>query len=165
MNFKIRFGTMFIGQIIMISCWSVVGLMDVISPIFKDGFRHYTYILTFLIVVLNLFQCYRHIYAAVFNKNVLSVNENYIYDFIGDVKYYWEDIHEIEEKSGFLTIKLYNPVDYLDKFRNPFKRFTVKLWFKPDEKRSSFLIDIGSVAADPVELLEILNDYSIKAEQ
>lgn len=165
MNFKIRFGTMFIGQIIMAFCFLLVGLMDVIAPIFKDGFRHYTYILSFLIVVLNLFQCYRHIYAAVFNKYVLCVNESYIYDFIGDVKYYWKDIEEINEKSGFLTVKLYKPVDYLDKLRNPFKRFKVKLWFKPGEKRSSFLIDIDSVAADPDELLELLNEYSIKAEQ
>jgi len=164
MSFKIRFGSYFINTIIIITCSTCVGLLDMISPLATGGFRHYTYVFAFLTAFLWLLQSYRQIYSALFGRNVLTVNASYIYDFVGDVKYYWKDIDEIYEEKSLLYINLYEPQNYLDEVGNPINRFRVKLWFKPDERKSSFVINIDYVAANPDELLKLLNEYSIGAE-
>jgi len=135
-----------------------------IFPLVAVGFRHYTYIIFLSTAFLWFLRCYRQIYSALVGKDVLTVNESYIYDFIGDIKYYWKDVDEIYEMNSFLFIKLYEPEQYLEKIGNPFERLLVKLWFKPSSKKPSFFINIDTVAADPDDLLKILNDYSIEAE-
>lgn len=138
--------------------------MRIADPLSKDWLVYYGYIPCILIVLLTVATCYREVYAVIAGKPILTVDDTFIYDFAGDVKYYWKDIREIYERDSFLFIDLYHPEEYLNKIGNPAKRLKVKLWFKPDSKRSSFVINIDNVAKDPTELLKILNDYSIEAE-
>jgi hypothetical protein len=162
MKFKLRFGSFFILKIVMIITFSWLTFHSIDAPTIYDW--QYDYILYIILILAITAQCYRLIYSALTGKPVLIVNEAFIYDFDGDIKYYWRDIETISERDSYLFINLYQPTEYLDKIGNPVQRFKVKFWFKPGKKRSLFTINIDNVAKDSITLLKLLNNYSIGAE-
>jgi len=163
MAFNFRFSFFLLLQLFLIAGMFCLAGLGIFSPVFKHGFLHYSYIIYTLTAFALISQIYRPTYAGLFAKPILVANENYIYDFNHDVKYYWKDIREVYKKGSFLFIKLYHPENYLDKIGNPQRRFVTKLWFKPNSKRSFFFINIDFVDADQALLLKKLDNYRIQA--
>ena len=164
MEFKTRLSGFLFFQILLILALLSDATLDLLSPVFKTGFLHYNFIIYYLAGITWLLRIYRQIYSLITGKPILTINENYLYDFIDDIKYDWKDVEEIEEKQGFIYIKLYKPINYLNKIGNWHRRWVKKKWFNPTGKHSLFTIDSSLIAEDPNKLLEILNDYSLKAE-
>ncbi|WP_295798871.1 STM3941 family protein [Mucilaginibacter sp.] len=139
-------------------------IMNFISPIAKHGLSHYLYIGWLLIAIARFLIYRKYIYFGVKNKAVLTVDEICIYDMIKNTKYYWSDIKEVYEKNAYLYITLYNPVEYLNNFHSPIKKYFAKRRIN-SKKRTPYYINIDVVNVNPNVLLELLDDYSIEAAQ
>jgi hypothetical protein len=163
MDFKIRYSSFFKFKLANAIIWLGLAILDFVSPMNISELWHYKYLVEALTAFLWLLQIYRPLYSGLFNKPILTANEEYIYDFANDIIYYWKDISDVYEEKSSLFINLYPPNDYLNRIGNPVRRFITRLRFKPNRKRSLFFIDIDLVDVDRNDLLEILDNYSIKA--
>jgi hypothetical protein len=163
MEFKVGYGNFFVFKIIMAVIFGGLGLLDFLSPISHTGFLQYKWVLETALSFLWILQIYRLIFLSVLKKPILTINERYLYDHNCKIRYWWKDIEEIYEKRGFLFIGLYCPKDYLDKIDEPIVRFVANLRFKLNRTKTLFFIHLETVEVDPNELLEILDDYSVKA--
>ena len=163
MAFKVRFSGFFMTQLLLILAFLCLASWDFFSPQYNQGFLHYKYIIYVVAALPWIVQIYRPICSVIINKPILTVNDDYIYDFNYDIKYFWKDIEEIYEKRGYLYINLYHPEDYLNKIGNAHRRFVAKLWFKLNRETSLFVINKDIIDVDGHKLLEILDGYSMKA--
>jgi len=163
MDFKARFSYIFVTQILLIVVLLFSTGRHLFAPVHESGFWRYDYILLALTAFLWLIQFYRSIYACLFNKPILTVNETCIYDFVTDTTYYLKDIEGIYEKKTFLYLNLYNPKDYLDKIGNPHRRLVVKRWFNSNNNRPLFIINTDLIDAKRSFVLEKLNNYRLQA--
>ena len=154
MEFKIKQSSTFAMNI----CLIILALgMAVFCFFVKNELFHYTYILWLFIAALRL-AVYKNYFLLIFrNRPVLEANEIYIFDLANNIKYYWEDIDEIYEDNAYLYLKLYNPNKYLEKIRNPLKRFIIGV------SGALFKINIDMVNINHLALIEILDNYSIQA--
>jgi len=163
MAFKIRYNGYFTTQLFLIKLFLLLFCLNFFWPFPRHDLSHYNYIFYALTAVALAIQIYRPIYAAITHKPILTVNDEYIYDFNFDIRYEWKDVEEFYEKNGLLYVNLYHPENYLNKIGNPHRRFVAKLWFKPERKKSLFIIKTDMIDEDGNDLLEILDDYSVKA--
>jgi len=164
MDFKIRYSNIFIVNILLIIVALGMALVSVIYPVFKSGILHYSYVIWALIALIRITVYYKPIYLAFYGKKVLTVNDEFIDDFINGIRYYWKDIKEIYEKNSHLYILLYEPNDYIKDIKNPVKRLVAKLFYISNGDKTPYIINIDLVNVNANVLLELMDDYSIKAE-
>jgi hypothetical protein len=163
MEFKTRTSSTFIMNMILIALALGMAIFSFFYTGFRYGIFKYSYILWLFIGYIRLRTYSRYIYLILSNKPALIVNESYIYDLANEIKYYWKDIDEINEDNAYLYIKLYNPAAYLSKTGRPVKRFMNGLISNP--YKTPFVINADMVDVHLGALLEILDDYSIKANE
>lgn len=159
MEFKTRTGVFFLLQILLIIASLSLASLNLFAPVFKTGFLRYNYIAYYLLGITWLLRIYRQIYSSIVGKPILKVNENYLYDLNNDITYDWKDVDSVDIKRSFLIINLKQPSVYLDKIGNSFRRFLIKLLFRPNTKSALFFIDLDIVEAEKSELVGIINDY------
>jgi hypothetical protein len=105
------------------------------------------------------------IFLSVFtNKPILIVNDDYIYDFVSDLKFYWKDIEGILEDKGYLRIRLFDPIKYVDQAVSKRNNLLSKLQRRPYDRNKIFKINANFIHANLNNLLEVMDDYSIDAE-
>ena len=157
MEFKTKLSNVFVMNMIMI----ILALCMSAFSFFYTGFRypifHYSCILWLVIAFIRLKAYIKYIQLRFYQKPVLIVNENYIYDLAKEIKYYWKDIKEIYDDNGYLYINLYEPEDYLNNIKGPFNRFMAGF------RKTPFTINVDMVYVNQSVLLDILDDYSIEA--
>jgi hypothetical protein len=163
MEFKARASSTFVMNMILIALAMGMGIFSFFYTGFRYDFFKYSYILWLSIGFVRLRTYRRYIYLVLYNKPTLVVNESYIYDLANEIKYYWEDIDEIYEDNAYLYIKLYKPGEYAGKIGGPIKKFINGLI--SNLYNTPFVINVDMVDIHLVALLEILDDYSIKANE
>ncbi|BAU54745.1 hypothetical protein [Mucilaginibacter gotjawali] len=125
------------------------------------------YFLIVLFAILTLLVCsmnYRIFLSVFINKPILIVNDEYVYDFVSDIKFYWKDIEGIREEKGYLRITLFDPIKYVDHAVSKRDNFFSKLLRKPYDKNNIFKINANFIKANLNNLLEVMDDFSIDAE-
>jgi len=146
----------------------LVGLIAIIFNLFGH-YKDYVIgsIYLFLIIIIVLPRLNKLCYFWIKKKPTLSVNESFIFDQYDDVKYYWKDIAEIIASEDLLQIKLYEPEKYIDKVKNPFRRFIKQIWYKHFNKNPSYSINLDMVDIKEEErkkFIDTLNALSLAAE-
>lgn len=165
MEFKSRISYNFISKVLV----AIIALCIAIFGVFKtsyisEGFV-FIYIAVFFIVILRLIMYRRYIYLHFFKKPVLVIDESYIYDVVAGIKYYLKDIDFVYENNAYLYIKLHYPAEYLNKIGDPIKRFILNVDYEPNAKETPYKINLDFVKVDLNVLLELLDDFTIKATQ
>lgn len=164
MNFKIRFSNIFVMNLLLISLAFAMAFINFFHPSFKTGPLHYNYVIWALIALVRSITYYRPVYFAIAKKTVLGITDEYIDDFLSGSRYYWKDVKEIYEKNARLYLILYQSEEHLADIGSPIKRFFARIFYSSDPDKTPFIINIDLVNANPNALLELLDDYSIRAE-
>jgi hypothetical protein len=136
MNFKARLDYILFARIGFISIWIFLGCLQLTT----NNYHYYAWCASFSTALILAVQFYRPIYALLFTKPILTVNETYVYDFVTNTSYYWRDIEDITQNNRSLYINLENPDEYLKKTGAPLKKFARKLWYKPGKNQFLLLI-------------------------
>ena len=157
MEFKVNQSSTFIMNMFLVVLALLMAFYSRLHTDPSDGIISYAYILWLLIAILRFSTYRKYLYLMIYGKPVLIVNEEYIYDAAQDIKYKWEDITEIKEANAFLYIELDNEKEYLARIKNPLTRLIIVL------RGTALRINIDMVKVNPNALLQILDDYSIKA--
>jgi hypothetical protein len=159
MEFEIRQSGIFIMNMFLI----IMAVFMAVFSFFYQGFRfsiyHYSFILWLVLGLARLFLYWKYIPLILSKKTALIVNESFIYDLADGIKYNWKDIRSVEEENAYLYIKLNNSDEYLANIQNPLKRFFKSIISEP------FKINIDMIKINANVLLEILDDYSMQAEE
>ncbi|MFC0518337.1 STM3941 family protein [Mucilaginibacter angelicae] len=111
-----------------------------------------------LLTVFRFIKLHNLISLALKKQPLLEANENYLYDHVSGIKFYWDDIEEISNDEYVLLLKTYDPSKYLSQFRRPIDRF-----YNYSKKKKVFKISLDYIKADLKNLGETLNNFSILA--
>lgn len=158
MEFKTKFSGNFIINMLLIVLATGMALFTFVISASAYGFLHYGYLIWASIAVFRLLKYYRWIYFAAINKTILAVNEEYIYDLVGNIKYYWKDIDEVFVENSYLHINLYQPEQYLDQL-SLWVRYTAEDNIIPNRK-TLYTIDLDMVNVNLDAFLHALDNYS-----
>jgi len=158
MNFDVRFGNAFVINILLILLAVFMSFISFLEFFFKGGLLQYFFLLWSALAFIRYLAYRRYIYLS-FNKlPVLTVNEQFIYDAVKDIKYNWSDIDEIYVDNGYLNIKLYHPENYLQYIESRLRRRLAASAIRSG--RTPYVINIDMIKADYATFLNILDDYS-----
>ncbi|SEO82466.1 hypothetical protein [Mucilaginibacter sp. OK283] len=100
---------------------------------------------------------YNLIKVALTKQAVLEVDETCIYDRVNNMKYCWDDIEEVTAIDDILLLSMYQPQGYVAK-TSAIKRFRIY-----SKKKKAFRIDLDCVKSTRKELVNTLDDFSIRA--
>jgi hypothetical protein len=98
------------------------------------------------------------IWLAIKKQLLFEANEVYLYDHVSGIKFYWDDIEEVNNEEFVLHVKMHDPSKYLTQFKNPIDRFNYY-----SKKKKVFIINLSNLKADYKNLEQTLNDFSIQA--
>jgi hypothetical protein len=158
MEFKPRLSNAFIMNIFMIILALLMALTCFFIKFPNRIFNH-SYILWLFIAYIRLRKYGKYIYFLFTGKTLFIVNENYIYDGARKIKYYWDDIEEINVENAYLYLKLKNPNEYLNKIGWRSRSFIEELI--SNSYGTPFVINVDVVSVNLNALLVILDSYSI----
>ena|SRR6185437_1699544 len=145
----------------------LLGLLIFLNSSSRNGNQIIAYIYLFLLIALILPRLIKFFYFGIRKKLVLTVNKSFIFDHYENIKYYWDDIHEVIASGDYLLIKLYEPEKYLNKFDNPVRRFLKKAGYQLFKIKPSYSINLDIIDIRKEELkkfLDTLNAFSIAAQ-
>jgi hypothetical protein len=160
--FKLSWG--FLWNIFGYLLFSFFAWIHVIGPRHSSvgSFDFYFYlsagIIWLLIIIIGLVRMYAIIGLVLKKHPLLEVNEVWLYDYVNDIKFYWDDIEEISNDEYVLLLKAYDPSKYLNQFRRPIDSF-----YSYSKKKKVFKISLDYIKADLKNLGETLNNFSIQA--
>jgi hypothetical protein len=119
---------------------------------------HYLLVGFILLIVFSSSLFKKYLILKLTNKPVLIINEVFVHDVPSNLKHDWDDIKEIYGENSSIYVVLYQPEKYIKRQSNALKRWIAKI-----DRNSPRGINTGLINARINTLLEILNDYSIKA--
>jgi hypothetical protein len=132
-----------------------------VSDLLHLGFlkSHFIIVCEVIFILLFWYVTWRLLYLILFKKPALSINEDYIFDRLDNVKYQWGDIDEVIESHTLLRIKLQDPKKYLNRIGDPVQRCIAILTFWLYNKKSPYVINLNLLDANTKELIKTLNHY------
>ncbi len=95
---------------------------------------------------------------ALKRRPLLEVDIVGIVDHVRRIKYNWNDIEEVIDGGDSLSINVNNPAVYLKQFKTGIDKF-----YAFSKRNKVFTISLDFVKADRKDLINKLNDFSIKA--
>lgn len=127
-----------------------------------DSFYYYGTAVWSIALIVHIINNYKLIIKALKKEPLFEANETYVFDSVSNVKYYWNDIEAIDanEEDRVLYINVNDPAKYLSFFSNFYNRYH---YYSKRKKR--FNLDLDCVKADMKNLITVLNNYSIQAQE
>ena len=156
MEFKVRLSNVFIMNIFMIVLAIIMAIVCYFSK-FPNKFFNYSYILWLFIAYSRLRAYGRYFYLFATGRSALFVNSNYIEDLTKGVKYYWNDILEINEENAYLYISLNDPKEYLKQIKWTSRNFIKEIISNAYD--TPFIINADVLNVNLNALLLINNNY------
>ncbi|MCO5950264.1 STM3941 family protein [Mucilaginibacter flavidus] len=157
MEFKVS--NLIYGYILLIALAVCVSVSHFVLPLTTPHpIWNYLVVGLLLFVVFSSSWFKKNLILKLTNKPVLIINEDFVFDIASNRKYDWDDIKEIYGENSSIYIVLYQPEKYKQKPSNGLERWNAKI-----DKNPSFTINTGFVSARINTLLEVLDEYSIKA--
>lgn len=159
MKYYFKFGKRLKYNTFNVLVWLTICCIHVFWPRSSEHGHFYLWIgafwviMTFLIVMRN----YNLIKVALTKQAVLEVDETCIYDRVNNMKYCWDDIEEVTAIDDILLLSMYQPQGYVAK-TSAIKRFRIY-----SKKKKAFRIDLDCVKSTRKELVNTLDDFSIRA--
>jgi hypothetical protein len=164
MEFKIRVSNSFVMNMCLVILASMMAIWSFFALRSNQGVLHYFFILWAVIALVRFSNYSRCLYIAVKGDPALVVNTSYIYDVVNNIKYYWKDVEELYDENSYLYINLHNPGNYAENISDPLRKMIIT-WRLSENATTPFKINIDVVNVNNDVLLEILDNYSIQAEE
>jgi len=159
MEFKVN--NLIYGHILLIALAVYISVSHFVLPLTAPHpIWNYLFVGLLLFVVFNSSWFKKNLILKLTNKPVLIINEDFVYDIASNRKYNWDDIKEIYGENSSIYIVVYQPEKYMQTHSNAVERWIAKI-----DKGSPFKINTGFVSGRINTLLEVLDEYSIKAEK
>lgn len=169
MEFKIEGGRLFFMPLLIAALQVYLGIRLYFHPYSTHSiWDRYLFLGWWFMAFASIHQRRQELKAYFFNKSVLIIDEEFIYDFLNDVKYYWKDIHEIvvDTTKIFpkLEIELKNPDSYLAGIGTRSYRKHKERQLKKGRKLNPFVINLDYVKGNLDDMSEVLQSYWDLAE-
>ncbi len=138
--YYIGFGRRFIPSL----CLSLSVFLILIKPgLFSNVVINYTLKSIYALAgVYALYGVCISLYMTIFDKPALTLNSEFAFDHIKNIKYYWEDVKELKITPYTVKISLDKPEKYL--LRTKTLQYRMQNWFGLS-KKGSFTIDLDQV--------------------
>ncbi len=98
-------------------------------------------------VPISLYKVCLFSYFGISKKPVFTAGEDFIFDNVKNIKYYLDDIREIEASENLLAIYLYQPEKYRERLGNPSVKFSTgwKLLMSPGKTAYTINLDLLNI--------------------